>query len=88
MQRSSDQRGEFRSSDRSVMRSVLIVDKKTKKRLESAGPSSLLYQIEFTATDTGTGASCNGAVPVCVKGLFGPACSSAKTPSYDATKCP
>jgi hypothetical protein len=54
------------------------------------GPSSLEYQIEFTATDVGTGASCMGAVPVCVKGLFGPACAplSAKVPSYDATKCP
>jgi hypothetical protein len=54
------------------------------------GPSALQYLIHLTATDNATGVSCTGAVPVCVKGLFGPACAplSAKATSYDATKCP
>jgi hypothetical protein len=53
------------------------------------GPSGLLYQIQFTATDTGTGASCSGEVPACVQGILnsGKACL-ASLESYDATKCP
>ena len=54
------------------------------------GPSGLLYQIQFTATDTETGVSCSGAAPVCVQGLFqgGQQCLAALDTSFDATKCP
>jgi CSLREA domain-containing protein len=61
------------------------------------GPSGLLYEIEFTATDIASGASCQGEVPVCVQGLFnsGQPCLPAAGPSesvsigsFDATKCP
>ncbi len=54
------------------------------------GPSGLLYSIEFTATDNATGASCTGAAPVCVQGLFqsGQQCLAPLDTSYDATKCP
>jgi CSLREA domain-containing protein len=53
------------------------------------GPSGLLYQIQFTATDVATGASCKGSAPVCVQGLFqsGKPCL-ASLQSYDATRCP
>jgi hypothetical protein len=56
------------------------------------GPSGLQYQILFTATDVNSGASCNGAVAVCVQGLFqsGQSCTPAApgSVSYDATRCP
>jgi hypothetical protein len=54
------------------------------------GPKGLLYQIQFTATDNATGASCNGAATVCVQGLLqsGKACLAPLDQSYDATKCP
>jgi CSLREA domain-containing protein len=54
------------------------------------GPKGLLYSIEFTATDKGTGQSCQGAVPVCVQDIFdrGKACLAPLDKSYDATKCP
>jgi predicted outer membrane repeat protein len=61
------------------------------------GPTGLQYLIHFTATDTGTGASCNGAVPVCVQGILnsGQPCVPPPAPgaiiatlAFDATKCP
>jgi predicted outer membrane repeat protein len=54
------------------------------------GPSGLLYQIQFKATDVNSGVSCTGAVPVCVQGLFhsGQQCLAPLELSYDATKCP
>jgi hypothetical protein len=53
------------------------------------GPSALLYRIQFTATDVSSGASCTGAVPVCVQDIFhsGQPCL-AGLESFDATKCP
>jgi len=53
------------------------------------GPGGLLYQIQFTATDIATGASCTGAVPVCVGGHSRrtQACLT-DLGSFDATKCP
>jgi predicted outer membrane repeat protein len=60
------------------------------------GPSGLQYLIHFTATDTATGASCNGAAPVCVQGppQRGKPCIPPRPPGpvatlgFDATKCP
>jgi CSLREA domain-containing protein len=54
------------------------------------GPSSLLYQIEFSATDANSGSRCTGAVPVCVQDIFhsGEPCLASPGVSYDATKCP
>jgi len=53
------------------------------------GSGGLLYSIQFKATDEASGASCTGAVPVCVQDIFhrGQQCS-ASVPIYDATKCP
>jgi predicted outer membrane repeat protein len=54
------------------------------------GPGGLLYEIEFSATDTASGVSCTGAVPVCVQGILnsGKQCLAPLDASYDATKCP
>jgi CSLREA domain-containing protein len=54
------------------------------------GPSGLLYEIEFSATDTASGVICTGAVPVCVQGILnsGKQCLAPLDASYDATKCP
>jgi hypothetical protein len=52
------------------------------------GPGPLLYQIEFTATDNATGASCIGFAPVCVHGLFQSQPCPAVDGAIDATKCP
>jgi hypothetical protein len=51
------------------------------------GPSSLQYQIEFTATDTGSGVSCKGSVPVCVQGVLDRGQPCTGTAIYDATSC-
>jgi CSLREA domain-containing protein len=53
------------------------------------GPDGLLYRIQFTATDPNSGASCMGAVPVCVQDIFhsGEPCL-ASFESFDATRCP
>jgi hypothetical protein len=54
--------------------------------LQGKGP--LLYQIEFTAIDNATGASCIGLAPVCVHGLFQNQSCPAVDGAIDATKCP
>jgi CSLREA domain-containing protein len=48
---------------------------------------NLLYSIGFTATDTNSGESCTGAVPVCVQDLLHAGKPCTGTATYDATKC-
>jgi CSLREA domain-containing protein len=56
-------------------------------RAGNAGRGNLLYSVGFTATDSQSGASCTGAVPVCVQDLRhrGQPCTG--SPTFDATMC-
>jgi hypothetical protein len=48
---------------------------------------NLPYSIGFTATDTNSGASCTGAVPVCAQELLHAGKPCTGTATYAATKC-
>jgi hypothetical protein len=59
----------------------------TFERATNQGSGNLLYSIGFKATDHVSGASCTGAVPVCVQtsGNRGKQCTG--LPKFDATRC-